>query len=389
MKINCCLLLFFVISLFACSKQEKAVISGRIIHAEGVTTFLEELRITSSRTIDSTEIDAKGNFRFKISLTQPGYYQLNFSNEKSLTLILSPGEKLKLNADFDNFYQGKRIEGSENSVRVNELHDSLRSVIIKLNTIRKEYQEIENTDKDYMNKRESLETSFAKIQDNHHKYSMQFILKDFASLANIAALYQEYSPGEYVFKSQHDIQFFKIVTDSLSKYYPKVRQVIVLKDNYQAMMTAYQKERLIQQVNAVEMDIPDLLLPDMKGRMISLSSLKGMIVLLTFWSVNQQESIANVVELKKVYKKYNKKGFEVYQVSVDKVKSGWLNTLKFEEIQWVSVIDTAFPSSVTRTLFNVNELPLNYLINRDQSEIIAKNISPEALNRTLSNLIDK
>jgi len=389
MKISNRLLLFFIITLFACSKQEKAILSGKIKHAEGVTTFLEELRITSSRTIDSAEIDVKGNFRFKISLTQPGYYQLNFDDEKSLTLLLSPGEKLKLKADFDDFYQGKNIEGSENSVRVNELHDTLRSVISQLTTIRKEYKELDDADKTYSKKRDSLETLFAQIQNNHHKYSIQFILEDIASLANIAALYQEYSPGEYVFKSQRDIQFFKLVSDTLSKYYPKVRQVKVLKDNYQAMMTAYQKERLLQQVNAVEMNMPDLLLPDTKGRIRSLSSLKGKIVLLTFWLVNQQESIANVVELKKIYKKYHNKGFEVYQVSVDKAKPAWLNALKFEEIQWVSVIDTAFPSSSTRTLFNVNKLPLNYLIDRDQSEIIAKNISPEALNRTLSNLIDK
>jgi hypothetical protein len=389
MKINNRLFLLFIISVFACSKQERTILSGRIKHAEGVTTFLEELRITSSRTIDSAEIDGKGNFRFRISLNQPGYYQLNFSDGKSLTLLLSPGEKLKLKADFDNFYQGKNIEGSENSARVNELHDTLRFVISQLTAIRKEYKELNDSDKTYSKKRDSLETLFAQIQNNHHKYSIQFILEDIASLANIAALYQEYSPGEYVFKSQHDIQFFKLVSDTLFKYYPKVRQVKILKDNYQAMMTAYQKEKLLQQVDAVEMDIPDLLLPDTKGRIRSLSSLKGKIVLLTFWSVNQQESIANVVELKKVYKKYHNKGFEVYQVSVDKAKPAWLNALKFEEIQWVSVIDTVFPSSATRTLFNVNNLPLNYLINSDQSEIIAKNISPEALNRTLSNLIDK
>ncbi len=380
---------YFLLSLFSCSRSEKAVVVGKIKNAESVTSNLEELRLTSTRTIDSVKLNRNGNFRYKISLKTPGYYQLNFGDNKSLTLILSPGEKLKLHADWNDFYKNKSMEGSENTERVNELHDSLRLTILKLNTTKKEYRELEMADGKQEQKLDSLETLYAKIRNDHHKYSIQFILEDFTSLANIAALYQEYSAGEYVFSSQFDIQFFKLVSDTLIKYYSKVLQVKVLNDNYQAMISAYQKGRLMQMADVEEKDIPDLLLPDQNGKMISLSSLKGKTVLLTFWSANHQESVANVVELKKVYKKYKKRDFEVYQVCVDRTIPRWLNALAFEEISWVSVIDTAFPGSTTRTLFNVNELPLNYLINADQSEIIAKNISPVALDRTLSDTFDK
>jgi peroxiredoxin len=155
------------------------------------------------------------------------------------------------------------------------------------------------------------------------------------------------------------------------------------------MLSVYQKEKLLQMANVKETDLPDLLLPDQRGKMISLSSLNGKTVLLNFWSVNQLESIEYVVKLKKIYEKYHKMGFEIYQVSVDKTIPRWEKALEFEELAWINVIDTAFPASATYTLFNIKELPMNYLINAEQSDIIAKNISPAALDRTLSNLFNK
>lgn len=386
---NKILVVCFLLSIVACSRQNKTVIVGNVQNADGSMSYLQELRITSVRTLDSVEIGKNGNFRYKISLDESGYYQINFSGNKSLTLILSPGEKLKLHADLNNFYNTKTFEGSENTALVNELHDSLRIVILKLNSIKKEFRELDITDSNYNKNRGSLEALYSRIQSDYHRHSLTFIFKDFSSLTNIAALYQEYSAGEYVFNSQFDIQIFKLVSDTLIKYYPKVQQVKILKDNYQAMLSAYQNEKLLQIIDAAEKDLPDLLLPDQNGKLISLSSLKGKTVLLTFWSINQSESIENVIGLKKIYKEYKNKGFEIYQVSVDRSILKWQNALDFEEINWISVIDTAYPGSSTRTLFNVNELPLNYLINADQSEIIAKKLTPGDLNKVLLNILYK
>jgi hypothetical protein len=365
-------------------------VTGRIDNAERVTSTLEELRLTSSRIIDSVKLNKYGRFRYRIALTEPGYYQLNFDENKSYTLILSPGEKVRINADFESFYTDKSFEGSRNTVRVNELHDSLRSTILVLNSIKKQYRKIDSAEHRDKTKLDSLEKVFNEVKKAHHDYSIRFIFEDFSSLVNIAALYQEYSNEEYVFNSQFDIQFFKLVSDTLNKYFPKVRQVKILRENYQAMISMYQQRKILESVGEIEeRALPDLILPDRKGEMVALSSLKGKVVLLTFWSVNQRESIANVVELKKVYKKFRNEEFEVYQVSIDKSLSRWIDALNFEEVPWISVVDTAFPQSTTRFLFSVNELPLNYLINNDQSEILAKNISPVSLDRVLSDLFKK
>jgi peroxiredoxin len=375
------LLLLLMIS---CAHQKKATIRGTISSSyDDEKIYLEELRITNNDLIDSARIRKNGKFTCSVKLNTPGFYELVLTDGPSLSLILSPGEDIVLTADRNNFYTSKHIEGSANSIRVNMLHDSLRSTIAKLDKIRDEYSALKGNDNELKRKQNELEEQFLLIKKEYHKFSVGFILDDLSSLANIAALYQEYAPDEYVFRSSRDIQFFKLVSDSLTKYYPDVRYVKALRENYQVLFNDYSTRRLLQDTKPISYDIPELYLPDPDGRMIALSSLKGKLVLLIFWSVNQPESIRNMLELKDVYKKYHKKGFEIYQVSVDNSLENWKRTIAFEEIPWISVCDTAFPASQTRSLYNVNSLPMNYLIDKQQKEILAKNITSENLDKSI------
>ena len=106
-------------------------------------------------------------------------------------------------------------------------------------------------------------------------------------------------------------------------------------------------------------------------------------ILVNFWSVDQRESIRNMLEIKEVFDKYHRFGFDIYQVSVDKGFDKWKRVLAFEDLPWTNVCDTAFPASPTKSLFNITSLPMNYLIDKQKEEIIAKNIAPEVLDKQL------
>jgi hypothetical protein len=212
-------------------------------------------------------------------------------------------------------------------------------------------------------------------------------LDNLQSLASIGALYQEYAPGDFVLNSNRDLQFFKLVSDTLNHYYPKVRYVKILKDNYQVMLSELNKKRILQSSPPPEATIPNLVLPGPNGKKISLLSMNERYVLLSFWSVNQEESIRNVLSLKEIYPRYRNRGFEVYQVALEKSIEKWKNALVFEEIEWVSVCDTGFPNSTTRYVYNVNSVPMNYLIDMEKQEILNKNISPPDLAKTLDYLL--
>ena len=379
-----------LISAVSCNRQNRAVIKGRVESAKkGDKVYLEELMGNKKSIKDSSNVNKSGRFHSTTELEIPGFYQLTFKSGPSLSMILSPGEKIDITADMSDFYRTKKIEGSLNSIRVNVLHDSLRTVIKALNKIREQYAQLDKNGLKDSDEGEELTRQFIELKNNYHRKSVTFILEDLTALSNIAALYQEYAPNEYVFNSNKDIQFFKLVSDSLTKYYPDVRYVKTLRQNYLELYNNYNTKRILQKADTINYNISDLHLPGPEGKNIALSSLKGKLVLLLFWSVTQPESIRNSIELKEVYTKYHKAGFEIYQVALNNTEEVWKRSLAFEEIPWISVCDTSYPNSKTLYLYNVTELPMNYLIDRGQTEIIAKNVSAKDLDKLIPFYINR
>lgn len=390
MIIKKCLIILSLLFAIACSNEEKAIIKGEIenIDSEEIS-YLEEIRVSGNRIIDSARIKSNGKFRYPVKLNKPGFYQLTIADDYTLALIVSPGEKIEIQGNIDDFYASKRISGSPNSEKVNVLHDSLRKTITYLDELRYVYAYLSDTLPDFAEQQQFLDQQFTILKSDYHNYSVRHLLNDLKSLTGIAALYQEYAPNEFVFNKTRDLQYFKLVSDTLSKYYPAMRHVKALKQYYSGLISEYNKKRILQAKEHISSDVPNLVLPSVTGKPISLSSLTGKFVLLSFWSYDHPESIQNTIELKKVYSKYKDAGFEIYQVSVDHSFEMFVRKVAFEEIQWISVIDTTFPDSKTRYIYNVNALPMNYLINKDQTEIISKNISPELLEQSLQYLLTR
>jgi hypothetical protein len=381
-------LIFTLIIITGCSHQPKAIVNIRMVNAKKTMAYLVELDNTQDQIIDSAKFNRNGKINLSVVGDVPGYYQIRFENDQSLTLVLSPNEKVKLSADYNNIYKTKQIEGSDNSIKVNLLNDSLRNTLSRLDIIRREYAKLAETDHD-SSKFKRLSDKYLDILAMHKKFSIRFILNDLKSLANIAVLFQEYSPGYYVFSEGRDIQFYKLVSDSLSKYYPNVKYVKILSDNYKAMFEDYQKQRIMKMIKPGDNILPDIILPDKSGSITKLSSLRGKIVLLSFWSIKDDNCVVFNRGMIPIYKKYRRNNFEIYQVSIDHSREEWLQAIKYDEIPWISVSDTTFPNSNIQWAYNLSSIPLNYLISKDQVEIIGKNLTPVVLDQQLSQLLKK
>ena len=185
-----------------------------------------------------------------------------------------------------------------------------------------------------------------------------------------------------------DLQFYKIVTDSLVKKYPRVKQVIALKQNTQKLLSDYYNQKLLSFADTDNIGLPEIALPDSKGDTINLKSLKGKYILLSFWATWNNPSIEYNLGLKDIYQKYKSKGLEIYHVSLDKSIETWNRSIIFDELKWINVIDTTFPYSRAAGVYNVQMLPANYLIDKDFSTIIAKNLLPAQLDAKLAELLN-
>ena len=63
---------------------------------------------------------------------------------------------------------------------------------------------------------------------------------------------------------------------------------------------------------------PDFALPDLEGQEISLSSLKGKVVILTFWSIYCQPCRQEMPMMDSLYQKYRSEGLDVVGMNIDR-----------------------------------------------------------------------
>jgi len=132
---------------------------------------------------------------------------------------------------------------------------------------------------------------------------------------------------------------------------------------------------------------PEINLPSHKGGNISLSSLKGKVVLIDFWAswcVPCRQENPNVVRM---YNKYKDKGFTVYSVSLDKDKTKWLNAIQQDGLIWQNhVSDLKFWQSVAAQAYGITSIPFTILIDKD-GKIIDKNLRGTQLEEKLKEIV--
>jgi thiol-disulfide isomerase/thioredoxin len=219
------------------------------------------------------------------------------------------------------------------------------------------------------------------------KKNIEFIVTNTTSLASIKAVYQKINPETYVLYSPNDVQYMKIITDSLTKYYPNSKHVQALARDLEKEMN----QLYVDQLGKVAENIPatklDPNLTDVNGKKVALSSFRGKYVLLTFWSVRSKECIAENIQLKEFYKLYSKKGFEIYQINLDGDEAAWKSAVKFDELPWISTREDDPLNPKNARLFNVRNVPANYLFDK-QGEIIGSDLHGKSLKLKLEQLFN-
>jgi thiol-disulfide isomerase/thioredoxin len=380
-------LLTLVLIFSACNNKSKFSVSGVIKDPKEKYIYINLLEVDTPILLDSAKISRNGSFRFKVKASGMEFYQLGISPNNYITLLAGPGEKINLIFNGNNLFENYKITGSVGSEKLQTLDLKLSETKRKLDSLSTIYTAA-SKEKGFDLKGPLLEAEFNDVIRAQRKYNIGFILNNVTSLASIKALYQRINPETYVLNDQHDLQYLKIVTDSLTRHYPNSKQVQALAGDFEREMSQMYKS----QIERITKDLPVAKLdPDLKntdGKRISLSSLKGKYVLLTFWSVQSKDCIEENLQLKEIYKLYHKKGFEIYQINLDENEADWRSAVKFDELPWINTREDDPKDPKNAILFNVKSLPANFLFDKE-SKIISAGLHGQALQLKLDQLFNK
>ena len=379
------ILILPLVILFACGRNHIKV-NGVIKDTEKEMIYLDKMGVGEIVSVDSSGINKHGKFNLKTKASGLNFYRLRLSDNNFVTLLTGPGEKIRVTSNKEYLPENYEITGSENSQKVKLLDNHLLETQKKLDSLTNIFKKlIDKPGFDTISK--ELDEAYQKIVNEQRNFNIRFVLENLNSLASIKALYQKFDENTYVLFKNRDLQYLKIVSDSLQKAYPESKHTKALVADLKKGLNRYNQLRFNQIMENMPKTALDVQLPNINGDTISLLSNRGKYVLLSFWSTASEACVKENQVFKSLHKKYKPKGFEIYQVCIDNDIAKWKKAVKFDELPWISVIDTDPESSGVIRMFNVRSVPVNYMFDRE-GNIIGKDLHGRALNIKMNQLFE-
>lgn len=159
-------------------------------------------------------------------------------------------------------------------------------------------------------------------------------------------------------------------------------------------ISAQMKHKPVEGLNVGNI-APELKFKSPNGNKISLSDLRGKMVLIDFWASwcgpcrRENPNVVSVYNEFKDKKFNNGNGFTVYSVSLDRNKDDWTKAIAADNLVWKNhVSDLKFWYSDAASKYNIRAIPSNFLINGD-GVIVAKNLRGNSLRETLNKFVKK
>ena len=361
--------LFLVLLFAACStnKTDGVEIQGKLSNSKGEKIYLEELNINQINIKDSAIVDETGEFSLQTKIGEKSFYRLKTDQNNFIVLILdSLDEKINIEGDATNLANTYKIEGSEDSQLLWELNNVLKKNFQMRDSLQQVYQQnVDHPRLDSIGR--VLEAHYNASTGNLRAYIKNFIDKHSESFASLAAI-EQLNPDT-------DFDYFKKLSENLNKKYPNSSYV-------QAFLNKVNDLKKL----VIGSPAPEITLSTPEGTPLSLSSLKGKIVLIDFWASWCKPCHMENPNVVKLYNKYKPKGFEIFGVSLDKEKEAWVNAIKQDNLTWLHVSDLAFWNSPVVKSYGITGIPFTVLVDKE-GNILAKGLRGEELENKLEELL--
>jgi peroxiredoxin len=358
-------LLVFTTIIAACSTKPHYVVKGKIIGSDSITFYLQKREAGKTITIDSA-VSRKGSFTMKGGPVEfPQLIQLVAGDTRKRTSFYLENSEITITGSLDSLFKAV-ISGSKTQDEYKSFVDSNKPLSEKYSKTYIEYQEASKAGD--TSRVKQLEKQADSIQVEMTSLQKNFVHNNPASYVSPSIL------GSLSYEME--AEEIESMINGLDTAIAAIPQITSLKERVKVMKSV-----------SVGQKAPDFSMNDVNGNPISLSSKIGpKLLLLDFWAAwcgpCRQEN-PNVV---KIYTEFNKKGFDVFGVSLDQKKEDWIKAIADDKLTWTHVSDLQYWNNSAAKIYAVNSIPSNFLLD-ETGTIIGRNLRGPALYNKVNEIL--
>lgn len=323
------------LSFTACQSSHgfKGKISNKGTNA---VVFVDRVSATGADNIGSANIADDGSFEIKYESGQPSVYRLRVGAAILPMIVLEPSN-VEVNFDLANPFGY-------------EVKNAPASNLLKSMTLARTMPQVS----DFRNYIDTVSNSLAAW------YMVRFV---------------NAMDGD-------NLQTYKKVQEKLVRQYPESDYT----HNFSIQISTLETQ-LSQQPIRIGKPLPEISLPNMAGKTMSLSALKGKVVLVDFWASWCGPCRASNPELVSIYNKYKDQGFTVYSISLDEKKEAWAKAIAADNLSWdTHVSELKGWYGAINMLLGIESIPRAILLDKN-GNVAADNLRGADLEQKIQSLL--
>jgi thiol-disulfide isomerase/thioredoxin len=373
MKIQYWLSLFtaFSVLIFSCQSGKNAPlqagqfrVNGIIEQTEGGVVYLLQEVDGALKKVDSTAIRG-GEFTLEGEIASPEMFFLQVNNSDEYARVFLTATEISVQLDVQNLAKAA-VSGSP-------VHDEYAAAMAIVTPYEEELNHLFEW---FRNPKITLN---AEMNDSISKLADDIYLRQNTAIQEWVETHYNSPAAAYMVNRflifEADYALISRWADAFSAQIPDNKYVQLLVER-----------KAILAASADGMQAPDFQLPDSNGVALSVSSLKGKVVLIDFWASwcgPCRRENPNVV---KIYDEYSSRNFEILGVSFDESREAWLQAVREDQLPWLHVSDLQGWRSSAGILYGINSIPHTVLLDT-AGKVVGHNLSGDALRTKLEELL--